>query len=154
MKKTILRKNIIKALKTEPLGYGHWLSDAYSALGNRKKISDFDKLPEGCTVCAVGATLRKELHVGRDKFNRACSLNTHHYHDAIFEDAKKEIKEQLGMGNFLGALSIFFEAQGDIVRRRKGMYYEDQYPNVTPAVRHKLVEFVKKNFPVSITVKV
>jgi len=126
MQKSISKKKIIEALKTEPLAPGTWVR-----LEGDKTHND-----PTCTVCAVGAVLRKA------KFrNFAITQNAHRQVGNCYfngDDYKAALKER----NYLGALSAYFET----ICPESG---------ATPAIRRRLVTFVTKYFPekVSLTAR-
>lgn len=89
--KTISKKLIIKALLTEPLRPGHWVSPAAG------------KSDKHCTVCAVGAVMRAAKFVN-EKISVASVRNTNSYYSK-----DHDLYLCLAAGKHLSALSIFFE---------------------------------------------
>lgn len=133
IKKTITKKLIIKALKTEPLSR-NYVFDLYTnyVLG----VMD-------CKVCAVGAILRKSLgenllrdisktmesYLSVNIANEACRTIRLSHHDP---------KRLVNEGLYLAALSNFFESSES----------DDKNGNIS---RRKLINFVNKYFPNKIT---
>lgn len=127
----IERKTVIKALKTEPLARGYFFEVAAEDIKN-------------CQVCAVGGIVRQHLSdailqaKGWDELSTYCEYVTNYKYDSSVDQAEQ--KQLIKEGNYLGALSAFFERQSDSGK-------------VTKKHRESLVNFVKKNFPVKFKVK-
>ena len=129
----IEKKTVIKALKTENLEYESFFS-ASEDVSHRQ-----------CSVCAVGAIIRKSLgrkmkKIIKNGYPTILSLYCIELTDGAYigENVKKLLKNK----NYLGALSCYFESFSD-----------DFDGNVVPEVEEKLVEFVRKNFPTRFKVK-
>lgn len=127
----IERKTVIKALKTEPLARGYFFEVA------AENIKD-------CKVCAVGGIVRQHLSDAIlqakrcDELSQYCEYVTGYKYDISVDESQQ--KELIKEGNYLGALSAFFERQSDSGK-------------VTKKHRESLVNFVKKNFPVKFKIK-
>lgn len=127
----IERKTVLKALRTEPLARGYFFE--LEATDNN-----------ACKVCAVGGIVRQHLSKqilktkGSDELSVYCEFITGHCYDSTVNEAEQ--KQLIADGNYLGALSAFFERQGGVKR-------------VTQKQREQLVQYVKKNFPVRFKVK-
>lgn len=127
----IERKTVLKALRTEPLARGYFF-----------EVESKDN--KACKVCAVGSIVRQHLSKqilktkGLDELSTYCEFLTDHSYDSTIDENQQ--KEMIAKGNYLGALSAFFERQGSVKR-------------VTQKQREQLVQYVKKNFPVRFKVK-
>lgn len=120
MKTTITKKEIIKALQTEPLIHQMWV----------KK----DNLPEvgDCGVCAVGAVLR-HCRIPNDVLDS--------YTNSIEgTGSAEEAQRALERGDYLSALSMTFEQKS----------YVEAGTKADAASRRRAIEFVEKNFPAKI----
>ena len=96
-------------------------------------------LDDECSVCAVGAVLRKAGIVGYLIASTAASnLNSHF--DYLGGASVMEVKAALQEGAFLNALSIKFEKLAKTY-------------GVGKRTRDKLAAFVKANFPKEIEIK-
>jgi len=136
MRKTITRREVLKAIRTEPLKRGKWVQmDVYKSF-----VPSSD--PK-CEVCAVGAVLR---HAGLNNEQISefgdqmvsgpfpCVGDCFDYRE--FEDA---VKQALKEKRYLYALSLKFERHAK--RLGKGR-----------RIRNLLANFVKRNFPKSVKV--
>lgn len=134
MNKTISKAKCIEAVKTEPLRGGHW-------------VQSFELRPDSqrnCSVCAVGAVLRK---AGCDDYSmdevasRLVVLALAYSHNAA-----REIRKALKEKRHLDALSMYFESLANP---------QDPGATLSPIlegknlsrIRSKLVKFIDKNFP-------
>lgn len=117
------RDQVIEALMSEPLTFGAWVRP------NLKSGSS-----SGCAVCAVGAVLRsaglsdEEIH--SDALGYTDGL-------AAFGNWENEIK----VGNYLGALTCFFESMHDRNMRPPAIEH------TTDDQRMCAVEWVGERFP-------
>jgi hypothetical protein len=125
-KKTITRRDVLAAIRTEPLRPGNWVVTTENVK---------------CEVCAVGAVLRHAglnneeifefgdimMHYGK------CSVDGY----GSKEDIEDTIQGMLRNNRYLHALSITFE----FYSRRLGK---------GKRIRKVLANFVKKNFPKTI----
>ncbi len=123
---TINKKKVIEALKTEPLTQGSFFR-GYLDGASRKE----------CEVCAVGAVLRK--HLGKGK--RLEEVDPDLAAGGVYVGRSK-IKSNLVNGNYLGALSCYFEGMDT-----------GPYGTVDKSHRKDLVDFVKTHFPNSFKVR-
>lgn len=131
----IEKKTVIKALKTEPLQYGTFFDTAVLSERN-------------CSVCAVGAVIRKSL--GR-KINKSLDICSKFGIDLSWYCQELTQNKYVGYTpegllknkNYLGALSCYFES----------FFSKDYDRNVTLEIREKLIEFAKKNFPTRFKVR-
>lgn len=124
MKKTITRKQVLKAIANEPLSAGSFI------------VNDNSKTYKQCSVCAVGAVLRStllEIDNPRDLDFFANRL-TRTIRYGITETYIDYIDEILTTKNYLQALSIKFE------------WLCTQYKTMK-TVRKHLAIWVKKNLP-------
>lgn len=116
----ITKKQVLKALDTEPLGAGSWIS----------------KDPEQgiCTVCAVGAVLRLKGQSGSliERYGNTL-LDSLYIVDS--SAGIVDIKESLRDKQYLAALSGKFES----------MLMESNYPTRRQVTALK--KWVEKNFP-------
>ena len=124
------RDHIIKALETEPLCKGSWITSKKWEECISESDNPLDLKPEqftgnqlDCPVCAVGATLRS---AGVEPiYLEMVAMDVCGYaYTGAFSDTEKELKR----GNYLGALSIFFESR-------------------EWDTREDLINWVKKNIP-------
>ena len=144
MKTTVTRRDVLKALRTEPLRGG-----TYVHVGSVD--SKLFKNNSQCAVCAVGSIL--DLSIGH-KFSAeemdsiGCGLvktpvamNTELSVKEIVEDATAASQN----GYPLSGLSILFE----------GLFVKSHYRTkghlANSKLRLRLVKFVKKNFPAKLT---
>ena len=130
MKTVIKRRDIYKALRTEKLSGGSFFTIEYL----------FDTSIASCSVCAVGAILRScafspDTSVVEARWV-ACQATSG------MAIGSEDIEEHLKRHRYLSALSCYFEAE--MLERRR----------VTKAFREKLVEFVRDNFPPTISVNI
>ena len=139
MKKRITKAEIIKALRLEPLAYNNFFNPRITVSFSTPmaKVRKVD-----CTVCAVGAVLRRNLPktatgyaIGRVGHN----ITKHEYFGG---DPTKLLRAK----NYWGALSCFFEAQAE----------NDDEPGrkVSKKSRQACIEFVREHFPKSIMLEV
>lgn len=138
----ISKQDIIKALQTESLAPGQFFR------GRGFRGDNFNPLT--CSVCAVGAVLRaalKDAIKDRDpeyllklslKNTKSVAMFNEEDED-YFADAEDYIASLLKEGNYLGALSVFFE---------------ETYPCVSDAEgRQDCIAFVEANFPASLEIE-
>ena len=130
----VTRKQIIHALRTENLQGGSWFEDTQY----NENTGEYEKLnPTTCPVCAVGAVIRSTgVVTKKNSFSKLCLwayklVNGIATEDDLSTDTKEGIKTLLNEKNYLGALSVYFEAMADNGRIR----------------RDRLVKFVKTHFP-------
>ena len=175
MKYKITRRQVLKALRTEPLKAGNWvhfsgLKDLPegAAYYDDRKLREYRKPATAkCKVCAVGAVLRGSLgdkitlgqiqDFGDNDMIGACMVGDTPYasSDAYSIKEAKEVAEEVlkRYKNPLIGLSNYFET----------LYYNIyDLESATPrqigskmkAIRLELAKFVKKNFPKSIRVDI
>jgi hypothetical protein len=119
-----MKKTVIKALLTEPLMSGNWISEG---------LNDGD-----CMVCAVGAILRKSgfyrnkiMEFGENMIESgACTPWDERCENSFSLTIDKHLKN----GRYLHALSLKFESM-------------ESSKKPTATTRKSLVKFVEKNFP-------
>lgn len=117
--KYVLKKTIIRALKTEPLQTGQFVEKP-----DLRKVGD-------CNVCAVGAVLRA---TGATNYQIAKHTGWANGGVCIFScESQRRIIQLLERKDYMSALSSYFE---DLV-----------FGEPTKAQRRKLIAFVEKNFP-------
>lgn len=116
-KKYVTKKTILKAIATEPLIGGSFVLSA-------------DDERKDCSVCAVGAVLRRAGMKNSEIYDFGRVM----VDSGPCANREESIPEVLKDGEFLHALSLKFEAQSD----RTG--YGKRTRNV-------LANFVKKHFP-------
>lgn len=135
----ITRKQVLMAVRYEPLTAGSWI---------RK---------DDCTVCAVGATLRRcgveDCEIGSygSQVFQAAEDNTDYHGEAAMD--KKYVRKHLKNGLYLAALSCYWEG---VVAPKYGINEEDSSAHrllVTPEVREELAAWVEKNIPEKFTAK-
>lgn len=134
--KTISKQQIIKALTTEPLEAGSFFQ--YESGCNDKGVT-----LKNCQVCAVGAVLRSsgvvDMRSGLQRLSqRAKTLcrDLFIWEASTYSSSRGAINAELRGGNYLGALSMYFENMAE----------------TTGIKRDRLVAFVQKNFPSRIKV--
>jgi hypothetical protein len=137
MNKTISRRDILTAIRNEPLNTGSFVNPKGvgpdGVEGGLGSVED-----KNCTVCAVGAVLRKAGLSNREieEFGEALGdlgpITPTRYE--IYSDVKGGLKELLKEKKYLHALSVKFEGQA-------------HKTGVGKRTRKVLSLFVKKNFP-------
>lgn len=121
----ITRRQVINALRTEPLTHGTWVyQDGFN--GPSKETE--------CPVCAVGAVLRK---AGLSNYEIDQAGNALMDNGSVTSDTA--VADYLANGLYLNALSCEFES-----RRIHGKALK-----ATKAFRERLITWVKKNLPVT-----
>jgi len=134
MKKSITKKQIIKALETElHLERGKFFAPVMVYRSDKGYGSSRRIFKKDCPVCAVGSVLRAmsyETWAKRNKLDLTALGEYVTVEDYIGLHHKKLIKEK----NYLGALSC---------------YFEDHDGN-----RKKTIKFVRKYFPAVLTITV
>lgn len=120
----IARKDVLKAIRTEKLRAGSFISGRIRADG--KLVED-----SRCKVCAVGAVLRQAGIPSEDIDNQAYNVLTL---ESDWDDNGDEFK-QLKDGNYLAALSVKFEK---LAAKNGG---------VDPKTKSSLRNFVRRYFP-------
>ena len=138
----IKKAQVIKALRTEPLEKGNWIDIS------PKDYEQFERSPLlvasafDCKVCAVGAVLRSTGLTPMEILRVGGNLSLSYGYN-VFRDARHgDIDNLLIKGNYLGALSCYFESTIPL-RGSYGLKH-----------RERLVQFVEKNFPGYIEVSV
>lgn len=134
MKKTITRRQVLKAIANEPLEAGSFIE--FNVDHKRYKT---------CNVCAVGAVLRSTLkHVDNpDTLYEIANKVTCEYifnEYGVSENYINLINSIIQNKSYLQALSVQFEY----------LSYKHKYLKV---VRRKLANWVKASFPVSFVIK-
>lgn len=139
----VTKARIIKALRTEPLCPGSWISSAYKTIAGKK----------GCTVCAVGAVLRNTLSkktttdelwdvanmaVSDGEFTPIESFQT-------YRKAKKRAVEELKSrpNAEMAALSLYFESLCMIEDDDATFLIR---PSKMKKIRALCIEFVQQHF--------
>lgn len=147
-KSVLIKKSVvIEALMTEPLR-----AKEFFHTGRQCEI-DINT----CSVCAVGAVLRKSLGAKKlEAFDKQFNYGDHIPYAGFLggyigqtilkgsftSDEYGYLDDIVAEKNYLGALSIYFEALID-----KYEYAELEGESSLPFVRNLLVAFVKKHFP-------
>ena len=131
--KTISRKDILQAIRTEPLLPGAWI---HSRFDDKKSMLVLD---DECPVCAVGAVLRKAGIVSY-LIATTAAFNVDSAFDYLGGANVEEMKAALQEGAYLNALSMKFEKLAKTY-------------GVGKRTRDRLVKFVKANFPKEIEIK-
>lgn len=140
-KKTVTKKQILKAIKSEPLRGGSW-------------VRSFGRDYADCEVCAVGAVLRntfrkktvkrlvEDLIIGAVICNQIFSI------DDYWPGATRQLKREK---NYMGLLSVKFEY---LWANHVTGHCDDNgdwvYVGVD-TVRKKLSKFVQEHFPNKVT---
>lgn len=152
MKKTVTKKQIIHAIKTEPLISGFWIRPKY--IGTEKD----------CPVCAVGAVLRAAGANALEIDDYGSNLVA--YHDGVAGKVRAEGLRlsvyQAKNGDYMAALSTRFEAIADdnycdleppptVLDRDIGTPDFTNLKYASNKVRRNLVKFVEKHFPNKVT---
>lgn len=130
-RKTVTKKEILEAIKKEPLKAGSWV-----------KMDDFgDPVKDkNCTVCAIGAVLRRAKYSNQQAWEfGGCLMNSDAVapldEECVDLGVEKNLVERLlSEKKYLHALSVRFEGQA----LRTG---------VGKRTRKILTDFVKKNLP-------
>jgi len=128
-RKWITKKEVLQAIKTEPLTSGNWVK-----LDDKKRFND-----KTCSVCAVGAVLRK-AGLGNqaiNDFGDALAMQGVVAPDSYLESegyVEAEIQDYLDTEKYLHALSYKFE-------------YQANKTGVGKRTRNILAKFVEVNFP-------
>lgn len=144
-KVVVTRREIIKALRTEPLQAG-----TFCTLGQGDHFHcsiDGEVGDSDCKVCAVGAIFRskfKPYHLDVEYFDDTVSTAVDIAY-VLFDD-KEMVYRKLNEKDYLSALSVYFEALVEKKMKNKALGSR-AFVKVTPAMRENLVNFVKKNFP-------
>lgn len=137
MKITITRREILKAIRTENLGYKGFYK------GTRKLESPFLIVGKTCTVCAVGAVLRSRLkglciYDAQKIIHKTQNLS-------VWTSANEDtVTGLLKAKQYLAALSSKFE-KADIDAGDKTYRW-------TKPRREKFCEWITENIPVSFKV--
>lgn len=136
---TVSRSMIVKALKTENLKAGTWVTS------KNKKV---------CGVCAVGSVVR-QLGFKGDKIEKVCEALVKNCvtdsHNT--SSANVEIENEIDNGNYLNALSMKFEHMAGKLAEVLGIDYTDSSELTLQQVeilRKPLIDWVKNNFPETI----
>lgn len=138
---TITRRQIIKALQTEPLRPGHYAKESTN---------------KGCTVCAVGGVMRQifkvDLKTSVGLLDNLCSFavdadRNGDIHTSMLS-ATDDPDESLAAGAYLTALSAQFETLCTTRNVVDPETYEFNARKI-PAVRKLLIAWVKENLPAS-----
>lgn len=133
---TLTRNMIVKALKTENLKAGTWVTS------KNKKV---------CGVCAVGSVVRqlgfKSKKIGKvcDTIVTNCVTDSHDSYKA-----NREIQRELDDGNYLNALSMKFEHMAGSLAEILGIDYTDSNELTIKQIeilRQPLIDWVKAEFP-------
>jgi hypothetical protein len=153
MKFQVTKRQIIKAIKTQPLKPGRWV---HSSLYNLKFKNNVK-----CPVCAVGAILDMSVGAIFNRLDLICLAldlmtythldNSNFYDGSHFNPRKQDhlirkAKERLIEGTYLSALSGLYEG----LSRIPGMKIKKGFSNAK--LRGILIDFVRKNFPDKLTI--
>lgn len=127
---TITKKQVVKALKEEPLRSGKFIA-VYNDEGER--IYFYDNTPAkklNCKVCAVGAVLRQKNLSPSEISDVTLFL------DVISRDSLEMLPTLLKEKRYLEALSVKFES-----------YLGDDDVEPTYEQRRNMIRWVERNFP-------
>lgn len=130
MKNTISKKDILKAINTEPLAYGEWVKMDKDGSGWPTIISS-DK---NCSVCAVGSILRQAGLTNKRIHDFGFEMLHHGSVTANDPYLEHSLKDALKNKEYLHALSIKFENQANKI-------------GVNKRTRSALTKFIEVNFP-------
>lgn len=133
MKKTISKRDIIKALQTEPLFPGSWIETGRTTDPN-------------CQVCAVGAVLRSAAKVPGYLISDLGNGILWHSYDVApdtesYTVARRKAVRYCKQKAYLAGLSLFFESLWESYPRE--LYYDEKIKSV----RKTLIRFVMTHFP-------
>jgi hypothetical protein len=134
---TITRREVIRAIKLEPLRSGNWVrpvDGAHRDLKPRKGV---------CTVCVVGGLLRRTLKFkSMFQMNDVCDLLTSKGQIACDAyESDEVVTTELSEGRYLNALSCKFELLCE-----GGLLMDE--------VRKQLITWVKESLPESFTIHI
>jgi hypothetical protein len=132
MKKTVTRKEILQAIRYEPLAAGNW-------------IRTDSKDPATCEVCAVGGVLRRAAGLSpydiEDFGYQLLELSDCIFdreNSPTFNSAAAFAKALVKDGLYLNALSVYFESLhkryggGTETRKRLRTFVKNHFPKVVP----------------------
>jgi hypothetical protein len=126
----VSKAEIIQALRTEPVRPGNWITiedDDGPLIATAADTIDDPR----CTVCAVGGVFRRILapHNTIERVRK----HLQGLHRIGFVMGGHRVQKELDEGNYLNALSCFYEESADI---------------------EKTIEFVERRFPDTITIAI
>lgn len=136
------RRQIIAALRTEPLEAGQWIKvdDLSCSIDFEDNIKAAKSLTN-CTVCAVGSVLRKNTTLSAKQITQRLSLiQAYSEFNCDSSASMTDIVYLLKNEDYLMALSAYFESTIPDKAR-----YGKRH-------RERLVKFVKDNFPTQIEI--
>lgn len=139
----ITKEQVIKALKTEPLKAGNWITLGRS--GPDGEWIEYDD--SSCPVCAVGAVLRNTLDEKKYRITDAAWYIFTGQNTIGQGDTELELLESL-TGPHIVRLSQYFEGLWSLARKRGRNW--DLSRHQIYRIRKKMIAFVEKNFPESI----
>lgn len=148
MRVTITKKEVLEAIRLEPLKPGAWIQNVEGFFVDNESPAKKD-----CMVCAVGGVLRRKLgsrHVRSKKILRSQVIHgilglvdrwggyAWEGYSNQMDLAKRGALEAIARGRPLIALSVYFESLA-----KSGLEM--------PQIRKELTAFVRKEFPKSFT---
>ena len=147
--KTLQRRQILRALRTEPLKAGNWARGPMASGLNTGHYRDQHQPP--CEVCAVGAVVNMAMqngstptairvHVLAEKWCEGYAVK---WNDECHDVYTPE--ELARAGHYWNALSIYFESFLRVNHKTA--------KRIVSKDRDKLCNFVKKHFPKEIEVE-
>ena len=164
MKFKFTKKDIVKALKTEPL----YFNSFFSVVGSKEELKK-------CNVCAVGAVMRSNNALMNWAGQRLSYMGGHITRDECVSNPiqclsftenmcylKDLLNDLLLDKNYMGALSVYFESLAwDSPYLLRNWYANHAITNNprkgrmtarSKKNRAKVIKFVQKHFPKTITV--
>lgn len=141
---TVTKQACLKAVAKEPLKPGNWI---YAKTKGKRVLVN-----KTCSVCAVGAVLRAARVPNSKIIDVACCNTSGHL--CLNENA---IKPALEVGNYLAALSSYFEGSADFFVDGGLVAWHDTRTGARKPMRTQrklLAAFIEANFPDSFTVDV
>ncbi len=165
MKFNVTKRQVIKALNTEPLMGGAFVhSEDFEEGKNPYKNNS------KCAVCAVGAVM--DFTIGKmvdsnkldsiaRSLTKTCAMNDSnleeitgdvYYDKRDLGDAKKVAKKAASMGLPMSGLSILFEHLMDVGYYSVDKTYRNKNGTANAKAREILINFVKSNFPSTIKI--
>lgn len=141
MKFTVTKAQVVRALETEPILPGTFVSSGYDKCGYNNNFK--------CPVCAVGSILsstRDQHFLDAAEANYYLLCIVEHYHGCKLDYMDSVIGELLAKERWLSALSVLCESISDNeLLTNSHKYLDNEFAN--PEFRKLLIDFVDTNFP-------